>query len=191
MGAVYVVLAIAGVVVLGVVIYVVGIYNQLVSLRVNIDKSWANIDVLQKQRYDEIPKLVTVCEAYLQYERDTLERITRARTSFLSATTPQGVAQADGQLAGALKTLFAVAENYPELKANQNFMQLQQRITALENQIADRREFYNDSVTVFNTRIQQIPDALIANLLGYRQREMYQVSAEERRSPDINFSMPK
>ena len=191
MGVVYVVLAIVGVVLLGVVIYAVGIYNQLVSLRVNIDKAWANIDVLQKQRYDEIPKLVKVCEAYMQYERDTLERIIRARTSFLSATTPQAVAQADGQLAGALKTLFAVAENYPELKANQNFMQLQQRITALENQIADRREFYNDAVTVFNTRIQQIPDVLIANILGYRQREMYQVSAEERKSPDINFSMPK
>ena len=191
MGVVYVVLAIVGIVLLGVVNYAVGIYNQLVSLRVNIDKSWANIDVLQKQRYDEIPKLVKVCEAYMQYERDTLERIIRARTSFLSAATPQGVAQADGQLAGALKTLFAVAENYPELKANQNFMQLQQRITALENQIADRREFYNDAVTVFNTRIQQIPDVLIANMLGYRQREMYQVSAEERKSPDINIGMPK
>src|SRR6266849_1939624 len=142
--------------------YCAGIYNQLISVKINVDKSWANIEVLEKQRYDEIPKLVKVCEGYMQYERETLEKVIAARTRFLQAKGPSDMAQAGSDMAGALKSLFAVAAAYPDLQANQNFTQLQGRVTALENEIADRREFYNDSVTINNARIQQIPYVLFA-----------------------------
>jgi LemA protein len=175
----------------GLVLYFVGIYNQLIQIRVNINKAWANIEVLEKQRYDEIPKLVKICEGYMQYERDTLQKVTEARTRFMEAKGPADMAQADGMLAGALKSLFAVAENYPQLKADQNFVHLQSRVSGLENQIADRREFYNDSVAVFNTRIKQIPDTLVAGMMGCTDREMYKVAEEERKAPDISFAQPK
>ncbi len=191
MGIIILFLGILLLVVIGLVLYLVSIYNQLIHVRVNIDKSWANIEVLEKQRYDEIPKLVKVCEGYMKYERETLEKITLARTRFLEAKTPSEIARADAGLAGALKTLFAVAENYPELKANENFIQLQNRISYLENQIADRREFYNDSVAIFNTRIKQIPAVFIANILKYTPKEMFKVPEVEKVSPEIKFEFPK
>jgi LemA protein len=170
--------------------YLVGIYNQLVQVKVNVDKSWANIEVLEKQRYDEIPKLVKVCEGYMQYERGTLEKVIEARSRFLSAKGPSDMAQAGEQLGGALKSLFALAEAYPDLKANANFTQLQQRVSALENEIADRREFYNESVTINNARIQQVPYVFLVGMLSMTAREMYKVAASERVSPDIKFAMP-
>jgi len=185
---VLIVLALATVVAGG---YFIGIYNQLIQIKVNVDKSWSNIEVLEKQRYDEIPKLVKVCEGYMQYERETLEKVIEARTRFLNAKGPADMAQAGSQLSGALKTLFAVAENYPDLKANQNFTQLQQRVSYLENEIADRREFYNESVTINNARIQQIPYVFFAGMLSCQPREMYKVSDAERVSPEIRFQMPK
>ena len=169
----------------------VGIYNQLIAVRVNVDKSWANIQVLEKQRYDEIPKLVKVCEGYMQYERDTLAHVIAARTRYLQAKGPADVAQADSQLTGALKSLFALAESYPDLKANQNFMQMQNRVSALENDIADRREFYNESVTILNTRIEQFPHLVFARMLALKAREMYVVAEAERQSPEIQFQLPK
>ncbi len=185
---VLIVLALATIVIGG---YMVGIYNDLIQIKVNVDKSWANIEVLEKQRYDEIPKLVKVCEGYMQYERETLEKVIEARTRFLNAKGPSGMAEAGSQMAGALKTLFAVAEQYPDLKANQNFNQLQQRVTTLENEIADRREFYNESVTINNSRIQQFPYVLFTAKAGCVSREMYKVSAAEREAPEIRFQMPK
>ncbi len=173
------------------VVYGISIYNQLIQIRVNVDKAWSNIHVLEKQRYDEVPKLVKVCETYMQFERDTLERVIRARTMFLDAKGPAEVSKADSALSGALKSLFAVAENYPELKANQNFLQLQGRISQLENQIADRREFYNDSVMIYNTRIQQIPYVFVAQVLRYEPTEMYEVSREEIKPPDIGLALPR
>jgi LemA protein len=171
--------------------YFIGIYNQLVQIKVNVDKSWANIEVLEKQRFDEIPKLVKVCEGYMQYERDTLQKVIEARTKFLQAKGPADMAEASAGMAGALKSLFAVAEAYPDLKANQNFMQLQGRVTTLENEIADRREFYNDSVTINNARIQQIPYNFFAGSLSMTAREMYKVSDAEKASPDIKFAFPQ
>jgi len=171
--------------------YFIGIYNQLVQVKVNVDKSWANIEVLEKQRFDEIPKLVKVCEGYMQYERDTLAKVIEARTKFLQAKGPAGLAEASADLAGALKSLFAVAEAYPDLKANQNFMQLQQRVTTLENEIADRREFYNDSVTINNVRIQQVPYVFFVGTLSMTARELYKVSAAEKASPEIKFAFPQ
>ena len=177
-------------IVIGIVLYFVSMYNGLIRLTNNIDKAWANIDVLLKQRHDEIPKLVKVCEGYMQYERTTLEQITAARTACLNAKSVGESAQAENALAQSLRTLFAVAENYPDLKANQNFTQLQQRVSYLENQIADRREFYNDSVNNYNIRIRQIPDMFVANMLRMAPRELFKILAEERQDVDINFSMP-
>jgi LemA protein len=171
--------------------YFIGIYNQMVAVRVNVDKSWANIDVLEKQRYDEIPKLVKVCEGYMQHERETLEQVIAARTKYLHAKGPGDVAAADASLGGALKSLFALAESYPDLKANQSFLQLQQRVSALENEIADRREFYNDSVMILNTRIDQVPYNFFAGMARCTPREMYKVAAAEKQPPDIRFQFPK
>src|SRR2546430_6965786 len=140
----------------GVVGYVVMIYNGLIALKNDIDKAWANIDVMLKQRHDELPKLLDVVKGYMNYERDTLLKITQARSMYQQAVTMDQKAQADQSMTTALRGFFAVAENYPDLKANNNFLQLQKRITELENQIADRREFYNDSVNTFNIRIQQM-----------------------------------
>ena len=177
--------------VVGVLLYVVAVYNGLIVVSRNIDKAWANIDVLLKQRHDEIPKLVKVCEGYMQYERATLEKITAARTACMQAKTVGESSQAEGLLAQSLKTLFAVAENYPDLKANQNFAQLQQRVSYLENQIADRREFYNDSVNTYNIRINQIPDLVIARMLALQPRELFKVGEEDRQDVGINFEFPK
>ncbi len=171
--------------------YCAGIYNQLIGIRVNVDKSWSNIEVLEKQRYDEIPKLVKVCEGYMQYERDTLQKVIAARTKYLAALGPADKAAAGGEMSSALKSLFALAESYPDLKANQNFMQLQGRITALENEIADRREFYNDSVAILNARIEQIPYVVFARMLDYKPREMYKVAAAETAPPDFEFNLPR
>jgi LemA protein len=176
---------------IGIALYFVAAYNGLILLSRNIEKAWANIDVLLKQRYDELPKLIKVCEGYMKYERETLEKITAARTACLSAKTVGEASQAEGELAKGLKTLFAVAENYPDLKANQNFLQLQNRISYLEGQIADRREFYNDSVNNYNIRINQIPDMFVANMLGMKAKELFKALEEERKDVDIKFDFPK
>ncbi|MGD0923080.1 MAG: LemA family protein, partial [Terriglobia bacterium] len=141
-------------VVVGIFLYFITIYNSLVRLRNDMDKAWANIDVLLKQRHDELPKLIETCKGYMQYEQKTFQMIVEARTSFMKATTVAEKAQADNLISGALKSLFAVSENYPDLKANNNFMQLQKRISELEERIADRREFFNDDVNTYNIRIQ-------------------------------------
>lgn len=178
-------------IVIGAALYFVSLYNGLIRLSRNISKAWANIDVLLKQRHDEIPKLIKVCEGYMKYERQTLEKITAARTACLAAKTVGESSQKEAELAKTLKTLFAVAENYPDLKANQNFTQLQGRISYLENQIADRREFYNDSVNNYNIRIAQIPDMFVARILQMKQKELFSVLEEERKDADINFNFPK
>jgi LemA protein len=177
--------------VVGLVLYFVSVYNGLIVVSRNIDKAWANIDVLLKQRHDEIPKLIKVCEGYMKYERETLEKITAARTACIQAKTVGESSRAEGDLASSLKTLFAVAENYPDLKANQNFSQLQQRVSYLESQIADRREFYNDSVNTYNIRINQIPDTFVARTLNMQARDLFKVAEEDRKDVDIKFDLPK
>src|SRR5438445_10707985 len=152
-------------VVAGSVAYLVTLYNGLVAIKNDIDKAWANIDVLLKQRHDELSKLLEVTKGYAEFERDTLTKITQARSQYSQAVTFDQKALADQSMTSALRGFFAVAENYPDLKANSNFMQLEQRITQLENQIADRREFYNDSVNTFNIRIQQVPDTFVAGFM--------------------------
>jgi LemA protein len=171
----------------GMVIYSVTIYNGLIALKNDIDKAWANIDVMLKQRHDELTKLLDVCKGYMDYERDTLQKITQARAMFQQATTIDQKAQADQSMTSALRGFFAVAENYPELKANQNFAQLQKRITELENQIADRREYYNDSVNTFNVRIQQVPDTFVAGFMHLVPKPLFKVEEVDRADVPMTF----
>jgi LemA protein len=166
----------------------VTIYNGLVALRNNIGRSWSNIDVLLKQRHDELPKLVETCRGYMQHEQHVFDKLSEARAALAEARTLSERAGAENQIGQALGRLFAVAESYPELKANQSFLQVQNRISDLENQIADRREFYNDTVTTFNTRIQQIPDKFLADWMSYRPAELYVVSDEDRHDVAIKFA---
>jgi LemA protein len=175
-------------VVSGVLIYAILIYNELVRLRNDNDRAWANIDVLLKQRHDEIPNLVETVKGYMQHEQRTLLAVTQARAASLSAATIGQKAQADLLVAGALRGLFAVAENYPQLKANENFLKLQNRISELEERIADRREFFNDDVNTYNTRIHQIPDVLLARLMNLRARELFKVSEEDRRLIEVKLT---
>jgi LemA protein len=174
--------------VVGIFIYFITIYNSLVRLRNDIDKAWSNIDVLLKQRHDELPKLIETCKGYMQYEQKTFQLVTEARTAFLRAGSVTEKAQADNMITSALKTLFAVAENYPDLKANNNFMQLQGRISELEERIADRREFFNDDVNTYNIRIQQLPDVFVAKLLSLQRRDLFKVSEEDRRDVEVKLT---
>jgi LemA protein len=177
--------------VVGAAIYFMIVYNGLIAVSRNIEKAWANIDVLLKQRHDEIPKLIKVCEGYMQYERATLEKITAMRTACIQAKTVGESSQAEGELARSLKTLFAVAEQYPDLKSNQNFIQLQQRISYLESQISDRRELYNDSVNNYNIRINQIPDMYVAQRMNMQVKDLFKVLEEDKQDPGIKFDFPK
>ncbi len=169
-------------------VYVVSIYNGLVQLKNQIDKSWSNIDVLLKQRADMLPNLIETCKGYMQHERGTLEAVTHARSAWQNASNVGQQIEAHNQLAGALKTLFAVAENYPQLKANENFLKLQGSIEQIENQIADRREFYNDAVNLFNTAIQQFPDLIVARLLAYQAAPYFKIEEADRAVPKVSFT---
>jgi len=172
----------------GLLTYVVMLYNELIRLRNDNDRAWANIDVLLKQRHDEIPNLVATVKGYMQHERQTLESVAQARAAAISAITISQKAQADLLLTGALRGLFAVAENYPQLKANDNFLRLQNRISELEERVADRREFFNDDVNTYNTRINQIPEVFLASFMGLKPREMFRVSEEDRRLVEVKFA---
>ncbi len=174
--------------ILGVVSYFVGIYNTLVTLKNDIERSFSNIDVILKQRHDELPKLIETCKGYMQYEQKTLQAVVEARNAYGRATTPGEKAQADNMLTGALRTLFAVAENYPELKANTNFMQLQGRITDLESKIASQRSGFNEDVNAFNIRIAQIPDVFVARFMNLQPHALFQIPAADREDVQVKFA---
>lgn len=164
-------------------IYFILIYNNLVTLKHNVSKSWSNIDVLLKQRHDELPKLVETCRQYMNYEKAALEAVIKARSAVASAqmkSDMKALGAAETQLRLGLGNLFALAEAYPELKANQSFKHLQTRITALEHDIADRREFYNDSTNINNIRIEQFPDIIVAKLLGFRPFDLLVFSEADK-----------
>lgn len=182
-----VVWTIVGLFAIGIIGYIISIFNGLISLKNNIKKSWANINVLLKQRSDELPKLINSVKGYMKHEKGTLQVVTKARTQFLNAKTMSQKAAADNMITSALKTLFAVAENYPNLKANENFMHLQSRISGLENELADRREFYNDSVNTYNIRIQSIPDLFVAKIMKYKEEKMFKVSEKDKRDVKVKF----
>lgn len=171
----------------GVGIYAVILYNELVRLRNDNDRAFANIDVLLKQRHDEIPNLVETVKGYMQHEQQTLVALTQARAASMNAASINQKAQADVQMTGALRGLFAVAENYPQLKANENFLKLQARISELEDRIADRREFFNDDVNTYNTRIGQIPEVFIASFMELKRRDLFKVAEEDRQPVQVKF----
>jgi LemA protein len=170
------------------ILYAIMIYNNLVSLKHNVSKAWANIDVLLKQRHDELPKLVETCKQYMGYEQETLEKVMQARSA-VSAAREKGdisaLGPAETQLRMGLGNLFALAEAYPDLKANESFQHLQARISGLENAIADRREFYNESVNNNNVRIEQFPDVIIARNLGFGAKDLLEFSEEETKDVDV------
>jgi LemA protein len=169
-------------------IYVVRIYNGLVALRENVRKAWSNIDVLLTQRHDELPKLVETCKRYMAYEQETLERVMQARSAVFRAQGSGDVTAlgaAEQQLREGLGRLFAVAENYPDLKADQSFRHLQGRITELENAIADRRELYNEAVNLNNIRIQTFPDLIVARLFDFKAQALLEFTEEQKRDVDL------
>jgi LemA protein len=168
--------------------YGVFIYNTLVQLKHAVSKAWANIDVLLKQRHDELPKLVEVCRQYRDFEQATLERVIAARGQVKEASQQRdmgALGEAENALRASTMRLFAVAEAYPELRSNENFMQLQARITTLENGIADRRELYNDSVNLLNVGREQFPDLIIARLCGFQEAALLEFSASEKTDVDM------
>ena len=182
-----VIVAVIGFLILGLILYVVLINNELVLLNVNIGKAWANIDVLLKQRHDEVPNLIAVVKGYKDFEKSVLTDLTEARTKALSASTIGEKGQTQQELSGALNHLIAVAENYPQLKAQENFLALQKRLSELESSIADRRTFYNESVATFNTRISQFPDLLMARLMNLTPHELFQAGNDEKQVVSVKL----
>ncbi len=169
-------------------IYAISLYNHLVNVKHAVSKAWANIDVLLKQRHDELPKLVEVCKQYKQFEQATLQKVIEARSQVHDARERQDIGalgQAEGALRAGLGNIFAVAEAYPELKANENFMQLQNRITSLENGIADRRELYNDAVNINNVQIEVFPASIIAGMFDFGEKPLLEFSATEKADVDM------
>lgn len=168
--------------------YAVLIYNALVRLKHGVGKAWSNIDVLLRQRHEELPKLVETCRQYMQHERGTLEAVTAARSAVASAREQGDMAalgRAESGLRAGLGQLFALVENYPQLKANESFQHLQQRISGLENGIADRRELYNESVNLNNVRIEQFPDVLVARMFAFKAADLLQFSEAEKADVDL------
>ncbi|MCK5299563.1 MAG: LemA family protein [Candidatus Aenigmarchaeota archaeon] len=163
------------------------IYNSLIRLRNQVDNSWAQIDVQLKRRSNLIPNLVEAVKGYMKHEKSTLENVTKARTSMMNATGVKESADASNMLSDALKSLFAVSENYPDLKASQNFIQLQEEISGTENKIAYARQHYNDMVMVFNTKIQTIPNNIIAGTFNFKEKELFEASEEEKKNVKVSF----
>jgi LemA protein len=188
MEATAIVWTVIGVLAVALLIYAIQIYNALVTLKHNVSKAWSNIDVLLKQRHDELPKLVEVCKQYMGYEQETLVKVMEARSQVAKAREGGDVGAlgaAETRLRLGLGNLFAVAEAYPELKADTTFQHLQDRITALENSIADRREYYNESVNLNNVRIEQFPDVIIAGKFRFKPFDLLEFSEQERADVDI------
>ena len=175
------------VIVVVLVVAVIGLYNNLVKLRNMVDNAWAQIDVQLQRRLDLIPNLVETVKGYAAHESGTLEEVTKARTAVMNAPTPEGKMQADGFLAGALKNLFAVAEAYPDLKANTNFQQLQVELSNTEDKISYMRQSFNDTVMKYNTAIQTFPAVLIAGMMGFKQRDSFDATAGAEVAPKVQF----
>lgn len=177
-----------------VMVYFIVIYNNLVSLKHGVSKAWANIDVLLKQRHDELPKLVETCKQYMGYEQETLEKVMQARNAVYAANQSHDLAAlgaAESQLRLGMGQLFAVAEEYPDLKANDSFQHLQSRISDIANAIADRREFYNEAVNNNNVRIEQFPDVIVARVMNFKSADLLEFDEEELKDVDIGSLFDK
>jgi LemA protein len=179
-------LIVLGIVVLAVIVVVV-MYNGLVKLRNRIDAAWSQIDVQLKRRYDLIPNLVETVKGYATHEQGTFQQVTEARNMAMSAEGPHDQAEAENVLSGALKSLFAVSEAYPDLKANQNFLALQEELTGTEGRIAYARQYYNDQVLQYNTKIQSVPSMFLAKPFGFTAREFFEADDESRGPVSVSF----
>ena len=180
------------VIVIVVIVLLIGLFfwlgfNGLVRRRNQVDNAWSQIDVQLKRRHDLIPNLVETVKGYAAHERGTFEAVTNARANAINAQTPGDQAQAENVLSGALKSLFAVAEAYPDLKANQNFLNLQEELTASEDKVAYARQYYNDSVLSYNTQIQKFPTVLIAGMFHFEKRDFFDAAPEDTETPQVQF----
>jgi LemA protein len=174
-----------------IVVFLVGMYNSLVRLKVTCDNAWSDIDVQLKRRYDLIPNLVETVKGYAGHEKGTLEAVINARNRAMSATSPADKAQAENMLSGALKSLFALSEAYPQLRAIESFTSLQNSLSQIEDTVQNARRYYNAVVRDLNTKIQQFPTNIFANMLGFKPREFFEVTAPaEREAPKVSFSAP-
>jgi LemA protein len=180
------IIIIVAIVLIAILIFVVQ-YNGLVRLRNRIDNAWSQIDVQLQRRHDLIPNLVETVKGYAAHERETLERVVQARNQAVSAQGPAAQGQAENVLTGALRQLFAVAEAYPDLKANQNFLNLQEELTSSEDRVAYARQFYNDTVLKYNNKIQTIPSNVIAGMFNFQEREYFEGEEEARTVPRVQF----
>lgn len=184
MEPVYIILIIVGVLIL----FIIGLYNSLIRLRNQVKNSWAQIDVQLKRRNDLIPNLMNTVKGFMKHEKDVLESVTKARTAVMNAGSDiNKVSKASGELSNTLKSLFAVAENYPNLKSNENFMQLQEELTGTENKIAYARQHYNDIVMLFNTKIETFPNNVFAGMLHFTQKDSFEATEEERKNVKVEF----
>ncbi|MEK7684457.1 MAG: LemA family protein [Verrucomicrobiota bacterium] len=168
-------------------LWLMGTYNGLVTLRQAVKNAWAQIDVQLKRRHDLIPNLVNTVKGYAAHEKETFERVINARAKATSVTLPAEVMKAEGELSSALARLLAVAEAYPDLKANQNFLSLQEELTSTENRVAYARQFYNDNVTKLNTRIQTFPTVIIAGMFGFKEEPFFEAPSDQREAPTVQF----
>ena len=171
---------------------IVGIYNGLIQLKNKVEEGWADIETQLKRRYDLIPNMVETVKGYAKHEKTTLEEVTKARNMAMKAATPEAKAEAENVLSGTLKSLFALAENYPDLKANQNFIDLQQTLKEIEEHIQLSRRYYNATVRDFNTKIEVFPDNIVAGMLGFQKRKFFEIEkAEERENVKVSFEEKK
>jgi LemA protein len=170
-----------------IVLFIILLYNSLIRLRNQVKNAWAQIDVQLKRRNDLIPNLIETVKGYMKHEKSVLENVTKARSAILAAESVEGKAKASNMLSKTLKSLFAVSENYPQLKANENFMQLQEELTGTENKIAYSRQFYNDIVMVFNTKIETFPNNIFANMLNFKKETSFEATAEEKKNVKVQF----
>jgi LemA protein len=167
--------------------FVIGIYNRLVTLRSRVDNAWSQIDVQLRRRYDLIPNLVETVKGYAAHEKETLEKVIQARNMAMGAQTVKEQGEAENMLSGTLKSLFAVAEAYPDLKANQNFMMLQEELSGTESKIAYARQFYNDSVMSYNMSTQQFPSTIVAGAFGFTQRDYFEIEETAKEPVQVKF----
>jgi LemA protein len=167
--------------------FFIGVYNKLVMLKNNFEKAFRNIDVILMQRADEVPELVKVASRFMEHETAILTNLTKLRTDFLNSKTVDDKIENANEFSKSMKTLFSVSENYPTLLSNTNFLELQKRVSQMEDKIADRREFFNDSVNLYNVGIQEFPNLFLAKMIGYQTQNLFNVSPEEKEYNGIQF----
>ncbi|KKR00098.1 MAG: LemA-like protein [Microgenomates group bacterium GW2011_GWC1_39_12] len=170
-----------------IILFIWSLYNSLITMSTQIDEAWSQIDVQLKRRVDLIPNIVASVKGYAKHEKSVFENVTKARSAMMKAETPQAMAKASDGLSSALKSLFAVAENYPQLKANENFVQLQNQLSDTEDKIAYSRQFYNSTVTDFNVKVRVFPNTILAGMLGFKEKPFFKTEGADREAVKVQF----